>query len=373
MREGLAGLGDGDALTRARVAAALSSSLVMLSSDEALTLAQEAEGLARGVGDEEAQLSAFTAWLWALRGRGRNAEQCEVGARAAELAAATRRVTWETSARYLYGVGLVGLGRLDAAAAEFERVGELPSLLGGWAPRCFGSTMALARGQLDEALRLADEAHAVGEALGETNEAIHIGQRVRIALDAGRFDEAGTWIERSQEVSYNFAGFEALLALETGDHEHARRLIDQFERDLPQLSPIILDYNTDSWVRVALRLDDRELAARMGAFAEPFVGQLLGTDVFLDGAGEHALGLVALIEDRLDDAVRLLKHAVGVVEALKLDRLVTKHRVDLARALLTRGARGDADRARELLIDAADVAGRMGLAPVANDARGLLR
>jgi class 3 adenylate cyclase/tetratricopeptide (TPR) repeat protein len=373
MREGLAGLGDGDAdlLTRARILAALSGSLTLTANDEALALAEEADRIASQVGDDEALLSAMTSLMWGLRGKGRNAELCEVGARASDLAATTRRISWEVSLRYLYGVGLVGLGRIDEAEAEFERSIALPTVLAGWAP--FRSTLALVHGNLDDAARLADEAHAHGGAIGDTNDAVYAGQRMRIAFAAGRFDEAAEWIARGRETTYNYDPFEALLALEAGDHAHARRVTDQYEQEgAPALSPVVLDYTVDARVRLALAFDDRELAARVGVYAAPFVDQLVGTDNFLDGAGENPLGLIALIEGRLDDAVALLERAVVVVEELQLEVLVATHQVDLSRALLARAGARDADRAKQLLTDAAAAAEAMGFAPLARTARELL-
>lgn len=374
MREGLAELGDdGDARTRARVCAALSSSLVMISNHEALPLAEEAERIASRLDDDEAHLFALTARLWGLRGKGRNAELCDVAARAVELANTAKRAIWQTNVLYLYGVGLVGLGRLDEAAAQFELSSALPTVLQGWAVNDFQATLAQARGQIDEAARFSDISYEHGGALGETNDAIHFGRRARIAITSGRYDEAEQWIERTHANSFNFDSLEALLAVQSGDTARARTMIDRYERDgVPNLSPVVLDWSLDSRVRVALGLDDREIAARAGAFAAPFVGQLVGTDTFIDGAGENPLGLVALIEGRLDDAVDLLTQSVEVMDRLGLDGLAARHRVDLGRALLERNGPGDADRAKELLTAAVEAAGAMGLEPTVRDARALL-
>ena len=103
-----------------------------------------------------------------------------------------------------------------------------------------------------------------------------------------------------------------------------------------------------------------------------YAGELLGSDFFLYGATERAIGNLLFVEGRHDEAVPLLDHALAVVEAHRLRGLVVEHQVDLARALLSRLGPGDGDRAKALLMGAVEAGDGLGLRTAVRDARQLL-
>ncbi len=123
--------------TRAYITAALANALVLVPGDEALVLAEEAEALAREVGDARSAVRRAQRLVVGAARPGRSAEVCRVSAVGVEHAVDAARPDWELSLRYLLGEGLVEAGDFEAAAVEYERAGSVRSVLFGWAPVVF--------------------------------------------------------------------------------------------------------------------------------------------------------------------------------------------------------------------------------------------
>ena len=374
MREGLAGLGEGDDLDRARVTAALATALVLAPGDEALALAEEAERLARAVGDDHSRFLALTGWAWALRSRGRSADLRQVAADAVEHSVAAGHPEWEFTSRYLHGEGLIESCDLDAATAEMDLAGSFPSVLRGWAPAILAASRAIAAGRLDEAEELIDRAAPLGAALGETNDVIGWTQHLGVAMFRGDFDQARVWMERLDQTLFGVAGgWRMFLLADVGELDAAVEWHAAWERDVRPLVPqVIMPWTLEAETNLAYRTGDATLAGRLRDDVAPYAGHMLGGDTALLGLGDYLIGRVAFVEGRHDDAVAATTRAIEMSERWSLDRLTTNHRIDLARALLGRNGPGDADGARVNLTEALATAERLGLAPAATEARGLL-
>ena len=240
MREGLAGI-EPDDPTRAYITAALANALVLVPGDEALLLAEEAEALAREVGDAGARHLALSGWSWALRGRGRSAEVCRVSAIAVEHAVDSARPDWELSVRYLLGEGLTEAGDLEAATIEFERAGSVRSVLFGWAPVVFEATRAFAAGRLDDAEQLTLRAADLGRELGETNDVIHWGTQVYLEVARGRVDDALDLLDRLDQTLLGAAiGYRMRVLADTGDRRPPSRRMPAGLRDVRPLVPQVV-------------------------------------------------------------------------------------------------------------------------------------
>ena len=213
MREGLAGLGEGDDLDRARVTAALANALVLAPGDEALVLSEEAERLAKDVGDDQARYMALSGWAWALRSRGRSADLIRVASTNVQHGDAVGRPDWEYTACYLLGEGLIESGELDAAVEEFERAAAFPGVLHGWAPVVYAASRALSAGRLDEAEELIERAAPLGAALGETNDVIVWTQQLTLAMARAQYDDARAWMDRLDQTVFGVAGGWRMLML----------------------------------------------------------------------------------------------------------------------------------------------------------------
>jgi len=374
MREALDGLGPDDDATRARVTAALANALVLGPGDEALLLAEQAEGLARAAGDEQARYLALSGWAWALRSRGRAAELCRVSTMGMEHAANCGRRDWEFGVRYLLAQGLLESGDLEAARREFEAVASIPSVLEGWASRVLAASEAIAEGRLDEVERLIEDASTHGVALGETNDVIRWGQHLYADLARGRFDAALEWLDPLERTLFGLAlGYRMFVLAEAGDLDAAAHAHAEWTRDVkPSVPQVLAPWTLEAETSVALRCDDVVLAARLRDEVGVFAGQVLGSDTELLGTGEYLIGRVAFVEGRFDDAVGASSAALEAADGYGWRRIATSCRIDVARALLARGEPGDADRARELLAEAIETADALGLAPAAAEARTLL-
>ncbi len=373
MREGLAGLGRNDDLDRARVMAALANALVLAPGDEALVIGEEAEGLARQVGDDHARNIALLGWTWGLRSRGRSAELCRVASAGVEHSVAAGRPDWEFNARYLLGEGLIESCDLDTAIAEMDKAGSFPSVLQGWAPVVFAASRALAAGRLDEAEELIQRANPLGAALGETNDVIVWTQHLTVALARARYDDAQEWMDRLDQTVFGVGGgWRMLMLAEAGELEAAAASHATWVRDVRPLVPqVILPWTLEAETAVAYRGSDMKLAARLRDDVAPYAGHMLGGDTGLLGTGDYLIGRVAFVEGRYDAAVAATMRAIEVADRWAFDRLATNHRIDLARALLARNAAGDAELARASLSQALESAERLGLVAAATEARTL--
>jgi class 3 adenylate cyclase/tetratricopeptide (TPR) repeat protein len=374
MRECLTGLDPDDVATRADVVAALASALILVPGDEALQLAEEAEQLARDVGDDVALLRALNARAWALRSRGRGAELCEVGSGSVRHAQETGLQMLEWSSRYLYGVALVEIGELDRALEQMDLAYAFDVPLKGWGPAVFRASIATSAGRFAEAADLIEVAAACGGDLGDTNEAIRSGQLARLALLEGRVDDALTWCDVLAGTSLGIAtDFASVVLAESGDLDAAHARHAAWARDIRPFAPqVVMQWVLSYEATVAFRTNDRELARTVGDELEPFRGHILGGDTSVMGAAEGALGRAVFTQGRFDAAVVLMDEALVVAERLDLHAVAAQQRMDLARALLARGGAGDTDRAHTLLTEAKDAAVAMGMPLAVTEAESLL-
>jgi len=374
MQEGLGGLGDEAPVTRARATAMLALALLLQPGDEALRLAQEAEQLARAADDDEALAYALAAWAWALRGRGDVDELFRVTTMGVEHAEAVDRPDWELTPRYHLAAARVATHDLSGGIADYDRVASIPNSLNNWSAVVIRATCAIADGRLDDAEALIEESHGIGRALGDTNDAIHCIHRVALDIRRGRLDDAARWAEQGETTSWGpVMPWRILVQAEAGDHAAAAAAEEQFASERQSLAPfVIVEQLAHALARIAFRVGGRERAARLRPFVAPYEGKMMGDVVFLE-TGDHALGGLAFAAGEYDEAVALLERGLAGVDALGcLRALVAEHQVDLAGALLARGAPGNGDRAKGLLTESGEAARALGLVTVARDVKALL-
>ena len=121
-------------------------------------------------------------------------------------------------------------------------------------------------------------------------------------------------------------------------------------------------------------LGDADLAVQLLDLVEPYAGTLLvaplGSLVF--DAADSVLGLLLMTLGRIDEAVGCYEAAAELCERAGNVPHGTMNKQRLARALLTRDAPGDRERARTLATDALTRATELGLAPDAGFAQAVL-
>ena len=289
-----------------------------------------------------------------------------------EHAEAVARPDWELTPRYHLAAARVATHDLSGGIADYDRVASIPNSLNNWSAVVIRATCAIADGRLEEADALIEEGHGIARAPGDTNDAIHCIHHVALDIRRGRFDDAARWAEQGETTSWGpVMPWRILVQAEAGDHAAAAAAEEQFASERQSLATfVIVEQLAHAQARIAFRVGGRERAARLRPFVAPYEGKMMGDVVFLE-TGDHALGGLAFAAGEHDEAVALLERGLAQVEALGLRALVAEHQVDLASALLARGAPGDSDRAKGLLTDSGEAASLLGLVTVARDIKDL--
>jgi class 3 adenylate cyclase len=373
MREGLAGLGTERPDVRARALSALAHGLVLAPGGVALPEADAAVAAAREAGDTHALCHALLVRAWAVRGVLPVAQRLDAANEAVATARAADDRFHEISSQYLLGNALLNNAQLDEAAAAFVAT-DFRGALEDWAIADFRGSHALAEGRFEEAAVLVDAAHALGNAIGDTNDGVRALQRWSIARLAGDFDAARHW---QAECAATAVGLvfptEAMNALSAGEHDEARDLVAVWARDIQDLVPEIMRYSAIHYVsQLVFELDPLEGLEAWPEYAERFPDELIGADAGLIGASDAGRGRFAAVKGDLDRAVELLEAGHAMHARLELHQLSVETGLDLGIVLLRRDKAGDGDRATALLRTTAELASTIGMVPTEARARALI-
>jgi hypothetical protein len=243
-----------------------------------------------------------------------------------------------------------------------------------WAIADFRGSHALAQGRFAEAAVLADATHALGTAIGDTNDGVRALQRWSIARLTGDFEAARHWHTEcaATAVGLTFPS-EAVNALTAGEHDEARDLLTAWARDIQAFVPDIMRYSAIHYVsQLVFELGTLEGVEAWTEYAERFPGELLGADAGIIGASDAARGRFAAVQGDLDRAVELLEAGHALHARLELPQLGVETGLDLGILLLRRDQAGDAERATELLRTTAELASAIGMVPAVERARALI-
>ena len=265
--------------------------------------------------------------------------------RAAEEASATARAVGdrfrEIGVEYLRGNALLNSGDLDGAEAAFSQT-DFRGALEGWAIADFRAARAIAEGRFAEAAVLADVAHGLGAALGDTNDGIRALQQWSVARLTGDFEAAHRWAESDASAVGQVVPTDALTYLTAGDEVRAGAALAAWVRDVQPLMPAIMRYSALAYLA--------QLVFQLGAFdgldasieyAERFPGELIGSDAGIVGAADAARGRFAAVRGDLDRAVELLEAGHALHTRLGLHQLVVESGLDLGIVLLRRDGADD--------------------------------
>jgi tetratricopeptide (TPR) repeat protein len=299
---------------------------------------------------------------------------------AAALEAAAREVgnsTWLAFAHYFYGTVAMRTGdraelerQYQASRVIYANNPEQPDLM------IMDAAIALIDGRFDDSDRLAIETMSTVDAASGN----FVNATAQLA--AGLY-----WRGRDEELLSAIEAFpveqwpQRYLLDFVGVSLRARR----GERD-PKLSELAADnfaclpvgFHRSGCLAhagsAAGWLGDAELAAQLIDRIEPYAGTFLvaplGSLVF--DAADSVLGLLLLTLGRIDEAVGCYEAAAELCERAGNVPHGTMNKQRLARALLTRDAPGDRERARTLATDALTRATALGLAPDVRFAQAVL-
>ena len=374
----------GDSDLRPWVLARLSVALSFVGSPQRrLALADEAIALARARGDGAALAAALAARCDAVAGPDHVTERLGAATEIVLLATQAGDRPLELLGRRLRIIALSELGSMadvDEEIAAFERVADMHGdPLYRWYVPLWRGMRALARGEVADAERYADEARQLGTPAGSAN-ALVLSEMLWFVLLVER--RSATAPRRFRRLAVEHpelvgpAGLPMLVWIlaAVGEEAQARQHlaevraagIDRIPRDAEWL-PVMTQL-----AEAAVVLGDRVLAAELRAHLEPY-GRLCvveGIGAAHRGSVARAVALLAASLGDRDAALAALDRARPIDEAI--GGLLAAHaRHATARALRLVGAAVDQPAAADHALDAADRYRAMGLATLAAEAAAL--
>jgi AAA ATPase domain len=277
------------------------------------------------------------------------------------------------------GVALVQTGEIDELRRVVRRQRELAGRLGEpsarWLARYDEATVAAIAGRLTEAERLAAEALEIATDSGQPDAlSLYASQLTNIRYDEGRLAELQPMIAETAAENPGIPSFRALLALaylegelpiEAAELLAAERL-EVLPRDTTWLACAVL------WAFVCASVGDAARAEALYAELRPYSDQVVYTGISAWGDVDHALGRLATVAGRHDDAARHLAGSTARYTAIGAPVWLARVTLDEASLLLAREGPGDRERARELLQRAEAEGRRLGAAGIERRAVVLL-
>jgi tetratricopeptide (TPR) repeat protein len=229
-------------------------------------------------------------------------------------------------------------------------------------------------GDAAAAEELAEEALSVGLASGEPDAvSLYTAQLGPLRWQQGRLGDVLDLLEQTARdvpaVSV-FTALHGVAELDAGDRARAaghlraaaRDGFDAIARDPVRLGALTL------WAEVAATLPDTDPAAALYEALAPHAGQIVLDALGTLGSVQRPLGLVAAALGRYDEADDRFAAAIAEHERLGARSLVARTRLDWGEALRRAGAEAGADRAGQLLGQAAAAARELGLDALAQRA-----
>lgn len=364
--EALAVVGRDWPRTRARLLARWSVEAVGADIDDRRRVSAEAVDIARDASDPAVLAECLGLRLQALWVPELAGERLEVAGDIIDLATSSGHVGRELDGRLWRAIALLELGRVDEAERELVRYQEVAERVGQPAYLLFArsrqSMLAVLRGRLDDAERLAWEAYGHAVEAGAPDAKAVLSANLT-ALGWLRGDDL--WATAAEVAGDDRppAVFAALMHHIAGNDAEARRLLRQGLPEIERFPAVTRFQFVAIAALVAHGVGDPDVAAAVRPTLEP-----LGERWLLSGGAVAAWGplsrFTALCDLTLGDAEAAAQRLGGALEQVDATPAVTLGaclRVELADALLHRGRGGDRDRAAALLEEAMDRAVRFGL------------
>ncbi len=350
LEEATAGLPAGANALRARLLGRLGIELYYADRARADALSREAVAAARACGEPDAIATALNARRVAIWDADHVEERLSTAT--AMVAEAERAGDPELAlqGRNWRVLDLMELGRIDEARAEIDAHAAGADALGlphhRWYAPLWRATLALMAGRVEEAMRLGDEALALGHRAEDPNAPLFVGiQREWGRVEPGdvlQVDPA--YIEREMAASPAPWAWMTSLAwahAAAGRTAEARELVGRLTRDGHLALPLDANWHAalDLCEAVAV-LGDRQGAERLHAHLAPYAGLhgVVARAVYWYGPVEHYLGMLALTAG---DPARAEGHLARALE--QSERAGAAPRAASTRALLDR-ARAAAGR-----------------------------
>jgi class 3 adenylate cyclase len=365
---------DLDDLTRARFLAGAARYLAWSEGRhvEAGLLAAEALAVAGRLPDVDTQREALWASFVASEGSPDAEDRARTGDRLLRLADEHADDGCRIVGHFARALARLELGEREAFDADVDAYEALARRHSGRFE--LGNARALRILQLQLDARWDDVDTAVNELLGDLVDhqsmTLAVAVLVHLRREGGRLDEVAPGLELSRQVNPAFTpslALQAMVRAELGDHQGTEAALAALTPDEAAgvgytiARPVML-----AWLTEAAVLGGDEVAARELEHAlRPYRGLVvaLGNALCL-GAADRYLGMLQLLTGRTAEAVASLEAAVAVERRLRAPAHLARSSAWLADALARSPAPADRARARQVLDEAASLAGAHDLVAV---------
>jgi class 3 adenylate cyclase len=376
-------LGDEQSASRARLLALLAQELVPTGNlARRQQLSDEAVRIARSLGDLATLVEVLNLRHNAIVAPETLAERCTVTAEAVlladELGDPVARYFAETF-RAFASLDAGDRDELDRAARTAMRLAdEVRQPVPQWVATWERSLLAWLDGDLEQAEQHALAAFALGFDSGQPDAALVPGALLMFTRWCqDRADEIEPMLIQLAADTPDFAGLQAgvaVMQIETGRDDEARGLVDAEVatgfagcRDDPyRLNTLVL------WSHAIAALDHAAAARMLLPALGPYRDQIGNAAIVVSGPAATAIGQLHAVLGNFDDADQAFREGVTAAQRLRAPFPLALTNCWWARMLLRRDNTGDRDRARCLLDDALDSAGRSGFVGIERRVRALL-
>jgi DNA-binding SARP family transcriptional activator len=379
--EAMSALPEDDSPLRARLLARMSLELYYAGEPELrLALSEEAVKVARRLGDPRTLAACLDARHYALWRPENTEERLAVAAELRRVAEQTGDPELELQGAAWTIIDLMELGDIDGVDIQIAAVSKLADALHRpiwlWWAGLFRATRALLDGRFDEAERIAQETLAIGQR-GQAENALHYYAQCMYSIrrEQGRLAEVEGAVRNFIELYPAIPAWRsalALLLIELGRPDEARAEFEvmaatgfDFPLDANWLIAITL------MAEVCGALGDSARAAQLYAMLEPYAGRnvVVGRNATFNGSASWLLGWLAAAQGRYELAETHYAAAQEMHAAMGARPFHARTQVAWAEMLL---ARGETERAAEMLADAILVADALGMVVLAERARSLV-
>jgi tetratricopeptide (TPR) repeat protein len=353
--------------------------------ERSANLGRHALEMARELGDPRTLAYALNGRLGSTYWPENPTERLELAEEMVGLADAAGDLEDSFEGHHWRAISLVELGQIGRAASELDVMRALAEELRqptqGIFVTILTSSLELMRGrfrQAEEFLERVPWASTPSLPLVDAGEAVVPCQRWRLLREAGRLEEAVDVIRPAAE-SFMWYPFlrcaHADVLLELGDGIGARAIYEELAADrfsaIPRDSQWMLAMSLISPVCAAL--DDVARAEVLYAFQHPYAARHAFVHEGSAGSVSRALGLLATVLGRLEDAERHFEYALEMNRRMGARPWVAHTQHDLAKMLVGRDAAGDREAAVELLRDAESTCAALQMVALGGKVEDLVR
>jgi DNA-binding SARP family transcriptional activator/tetratricopeptide (TPR) repeat protein len=357
VRAALRSLPEDEPASRAQMLAVLAIEMHLDGAlEEAATLVDEAERIARDLGDPEVLLGVLATRCYATQNPATLTTLPEVATECVQLAEqlgdqlrlAHEYLRLDSHLRKV-GETAGAQAALDRATSFAERFEHPPTafwVANNWLAR------ALYEGDPAEATRRADEVDALGRSIGFSDtDRRSLYASFSTSMLSGRLAELEPLLDHglvSPTGAPVVRAGGAMVLVAAGRADEARLVFEEIEDQLDDV-PFSVNWHITLcfMAHLARALGDRSRADRIHDRLLPYPGLVLHTGPAVCGTTDHGLGLAAVAAGRLDDALEHFTRADELQERAGMRGWLMFTRLERARALIA--AERDPDHAVELL------------------------